>query len=85
MWVEIHPPMQSDPHKFTIVLSPGDDGFVIAEVPDLPGCISQGSTREEALKNVQDAIQSVLDVRKIIASPKCTAEITGLGFGGESK
>jgi predicted RNase H-like HicB family nuclease len=39
-----------------VLLYPGDDGFMVAEVPSLPGCISQGRTREEALENVREAI-----------------------------
>jgi predicted RNase H-like HicB family nuclease len=39
-----------------VLLYPGEDGFVVAEVPSLPGCISQGRTREEALENVREAI-----------------------------
>ncbi len=39
-----------------VLLYPGDDGFVVAEVPSLPGCISQGKTRDEALANVREAI-----------------------------
>jgi predicted RNase H-like HicB family nuclease len=39
-----------------VLLYPGEDGFVVAEVPSLPGCISQGKTREEALENVREAI-----------------------------
>jgi predicted RNase H-like HicB family nuclease len=39
-----------------VLLYPGEDGFVVAEVPSLPGCISQGRTREEALDNVREAI-----------------------------
>jgi len=39
-----------------VLLYPGEDGFIIAEVPSLPGCISQGSTRVEALSNVREAI-----------------------------
>jgi predicted RNase H-like HicB family nuclease len=34
-----------------VLVYPGEDGYWIAEVPSLPGCISQGSTRNEALKN----------------------------------
>ncbi len=40
----------------SVLLHPGEDGYVIAEVPSLPGCISQGKTREEALENVREAI-----------------------------
>lgn len=39
-----------------VLLIPGEDGYVVAEVPSLPGCVSQGKTREEALANVREAI-----------------------------
>ena len=39
-----------------VLLYPGDDGFLVAEVPSLPGCVSQGRTCEEALENVREAI-----------------------------
>jgi predicted RNase H-like HicB family nuclease len=39
-----------------VLLYPGDDGFIVAEVPSLPGCVSQGKTRDEALANVREAI-----------------------------
>jgi predicted RNase H-like HicB family nuclease len=39
-----------------VLLQPGEDGYVVAEVPSLPGCISQGRTREEALVNIREAI-----------------------------
>ncbi len=35
---------------------PGEDGYVVAEVPSLPGCVSQGKNRDEALANVREAI-----------------------------
>lgn len=38
-------------------LSPEDGGGFLATVPDLPGCMSDGETREEAARNVEDAIQ----------------------------
>jgi predicted RNase H-like HicB family nuclease len=40
-----------------VVLYPGEDGYWVAEVPSLPGCISQGKTRSEALVNIREAIQ----------------------------
>lgn len=40
-----------------VILYPGEDGYWIAEVPSLPGCISQGKTRDEALTNIREAIQ----------------------------
>ncbi|MEK6303746.1 MAG: type II toxin-antitoxin system HicB family antitoxin [Acidobacteriota bacterium] len=39
-----------------VLLYPGEDGYVVAEVPSLPGCVSQGKTRDEALVNVREAI-----------------------------
>ncbi len=39
-----------------VILYPGEDGYVVAECPSLPGCISQGKTREEAIQNVRAAI-----------------------------
>jgi predicted RNase H-like HicB family nuclease len=40
-----------------VVLYAGEDGYWVAEVPSLPGCISQGKTRSEALTNIREAIQ----------------------------
>jgi predicted RNase H-like HicB family nuclease len=40
-----------------VVIHPGEDGFWIVECPSLPGCISQGETKEEALKNIKEAIE----------------------------
>ena len=39
-----------------VVVSPGEDGWWVAECPSLPGCISQGKTKEEAIKNIKEAI-----------------------------
>ncbi len=45
-----------------VILRPIEDGWWLAEVPSLPGCLSQGSTKEEALENVKDAIRSYIAV-----------------------
>jgi predicted RNase H-like HicB family nuclease len=45
-----------------VLIYPGEDGFWVAEVPSLPGCISQGETRDEALANIKDAIRLYIDV-----------------------
>jgi antitoxin HicB len=45
-------------------LADGDGGGYLAIVPDLPGCISDGETPEEALKNVQEAIASWLEAAR---------------------
>lgn len=46
--------------KFRIIIQPDEDGVFVAECPTLPGCISQGATRAEAITKVQDAIQGYL-------------------------
>ena len=46
--------------KFIVTLDRDEDGVWIAECPAIPGCVSQGTTREEALGNVRDAISYVL-------------------------
>ena len=40
-----------------VFLHPGETGYWVAECPSLPGCISQGKTREEAIQNVREAIE----------------------------
>ncbi len=49
--------------KFTVTLDRGEDGAWIVECPSIPGCVSQGQTREEALENIQEAIRLCLEVR----------------------
>ncbi|NJL90636.1 MAG: type II toxin-antitoxin system HicB family antitoxin [Coleofasciculaceae cyanobacterium SM2_1_6] len=48
--------------KRQVLLYPGEDGYFVAEVPSLPGCISQGKTREEALINIEEAINLYIEV-----------------------
>jgi predicted RNase H-like HicB family nuclease len=43
-----------------IILYPGEDDYWVAECPSLPGCISQGRTREEAIQNIREAIQGYI-------------------------
>jgi len=40
-----------------VIIYPGEDGYYIAEVPSLPGCISQGATKEDAIANIREAIR----------------------------
>jgi len=46
-----------------IILTAGDDGYLVAQCPVIPGCISQGRTREEALANIREAIELCLENR----------------------
>jgi predicted RNase H-like HicB family nuclease len=52
-----------------VILYPGEDGYVVAEVPSLPGCISQGRTRDEALANIQEAIALHVEVLQELGEP----------------
>jgi predicted RNase H-like HicB family nuclease len=45
-----------------VLLYPGEDSYFVVEVPSLPGCISQGKTREEALANIEEAIALYIEV-----------------------
>ena len=47
--------------KLTIVLEPQEEGGFTAYVPSLPGCISEGDTKEEAIKNIKEAIELYLE------------------------
>lgn len=47
--------------RFKVVLEPSEDGGFTVYVPSLPGCISEGDTIEEALKNIREAIELYLE------------------------
>jgi predicted RNase H-like HicB family nuclease len=47
--------------KLQVVLEPSDEGGFTSSVPSLPGCISEGETREEALRNIREAIELYLE------------------------
>lgn len=40
-----------------VILRPGEDGYWVVECPSLPGCLSQGRTKEEAIANIKEAIR----------------------------
>jgi len=46
---------------YRVLIQPDEDGMYVADVPSLPGCISQGRTRSEALDNVKEAIAGYLE------------------------
>ncbi len=46
--------------KYRVVIQQDEDGIYVATCPSLPGCISQGKTRKEALANIKDAINGYL-------------------------
>ncbi len=47
--------------KFRVIIEQDEDGVFVAEVPSLPGCVSQGDTRAEALTNIKEAISLYLE------------------------
>jgi predicted RNase H-like HicB family nuclease len=47
--------------KYRVLIEQDEDGLYVAEVPSLPGCISQGETREQALENIKEAIAGYLE------------------------
>jgi predicted RNase H-like HicB family nuclease len=55
--------------KYRVFIEQDEDGRFVAEVPALPGCISQGNTRKEALQNIQEAITVYLESLKAHNEP----------------
>jgi antitoxin HicB len=47
--------------KYRVLIEQDEDGVYVAEVPSLPGCISQGETREQAIENIKEAIAGYLE------------------------
>ena len=49
--------------RFSVTIDRDEDGIWVTECPAIPGCVSQGKTKDEALENIQDAIYQCLQVR----------------------
>jgi predicted RNase H-like HicB family nuclease len=49
--------------KFNVTIERDEDGIWIVECPSIPGCVTQGATREEALDSIREAIRLCLEVR----------------------
>ena len=49
--------------KFNVSIDRDEDGVWVVECPAIPGCVSQGSTKDEALENIKEAIALCLEVR----------------------
>ena len=47
--------------RYRILIEEDEDGIFVAECPSLPGCVSQGKTRKEAVNNIRDAIKGYLE------------------------
>jgi predicted RNase H-like HicB family nuclease len=50
--------------RYRVLIEQDEDGYFVAEVPALPGCISQGETRAEAVANIREAIAGYLESLK---------------------
>jgi len=55
--------------KLLVTIFRDEDGVFVTECPSIPGCVSQGSTEEEALRNIGEAIQQCLEVRAECGMP----------------
>ena len=49
--------------RITVTIDRDEDGVWIAECPSIPGCVSQGDTKDEALANIREAIELCIEVR----------------------
>ena len=55
--------------KYRVIIEKDEDGVLVARVPDLPGCATEGKTREELMVNVKEAIQAYLEALKEHGDP----------------
>lgn len=62
--------------KYMVLLTEDEDGFITAECPSLPGCVSQGKTRDEAIRNISEAISLWLETNESRGYAIRPAEIT---------
>ena len=56
--------MKKKVHEFTVVLEQDEDGWIVAKVPELQGCYTQGKTVAQAMEQIKEAIQVCLDSEK---------------------
>ena len=77
--------------KLTVTIDRDEDGVWIVECPSIPGCVSQGDTKDEALANIREAIELCMEVRAERGLPltvetrqvevACNAPVAGLAPG----
>lgn len=68
--------------KLHVVIDQDEAGYYVAEVPALPGCLSQGKTQEEALTNVKEAIEGWLEVMEAKSRFRGGRLVRSLSDGG---
>lgn len=65
--------------EYTVIIEPADDGTFSIYVPDLPGCISTGRTREEAIESIREAIhghiQTLRDLGEPVPPPRSQSQV----------
>lgn len=69
--------------RYRVIIEQDEDGMFIAECPNLPGCVSQGRTRQEALKNIRDAVKGYLaslKKHKEPVPPSISEEVIGVAL-----
>ena len=60
--------------QFTVILEPGENGYIVAHCPALKGCWSQGKSEDEALANIKQAIEGWLEAEAEKASIEASSE-----------
>ena len=55
--------------RYRVIIEKDEDGILVAKVPDLPGCATEGKTRAELMKNVKEAIQAYIEALKEHGEP----------------
>jgi predicted RNase H-like HicB family nuclease len=55
--------------EYTVIIEPADDGTYSVYVPDLPGCVSSGASREEAIESIREAIAGHLQTLRELGEP----------------
>lgn len=61
--------------EYEVFLEKAEEGGYVVTVPCLPGCVSEGETREEALENIKDAIRGYLEVLRMHGEPEPKVEV----------
>lgn len=64
--------------QFLVTLEKDEDGYIVAECPALPGCLSQGKSRDEALTNIKEAITGYLASLRKHGEPLPDTEVTAI-------
>jgi len=64
--------------EYYVVIEEGENGYLIADVPELPGCHTQGKTKEELIANVKEAIELYIEVEGKKPAPEPLPKVVGI-------